>query len=91
MLISFSYRQILNQILAGLDDMSVDRVRCILGWIAFAQRPLKKLELLSAITFSLCDSSACYLVPSYFLDACGPLIEERNDSTLTFIHMSVRE
>ncbi|UKZ47926.1 hypothetical protein TrVGV298_002161 [Trichoderma virens] len=85
------YRKILLQILTHLDTRSESRVRCILGWIAFAKRPLKRLELLSAITFSSGESEVTHLVPEYVLDICGPLIEERNDTTLTFIHVSVKE
>ena len=79
------------QMLVHLDDRSVGRVRCILGWIAFSKRPLKKLELLSAISFSSGNPNVTYLVPQYILDTCGPLVEERHDTTLTFIHGSVRE
>jgi hypothetical protein len=69
----------------------VDRVRCILGWVAFAKRPLQKLEFLSAITFSLGDPKVDILAPQYILDICGTLVEERRDSTLAFIHISVKE
>jgi hypothetical protein len=30
-------------------------------------------------------------VPAHILDACRPLVEERRDSTLAFIHISVKE
>ncbi|KAL7955605.1 hypothetical protein V8C34DRAFT_327026 [Trichoderma compactum] len=85
------YRKILLQILTHLDDRSESRVKSILGWIAFAKRPLKRLELLSAITFSSGEPEVTHLVPEYILDICGPLVEERNDTTLTFIHVSVKE
>lgn len=90
-LTQYSYRKLLSQMLARLNRVSVDRVKLVLGWIAFARRPLKKLELLSAITFSLDGSNANHLAPSFFLDVCGSLVEERTDSTLAFIHISVRE
>lgn len=81
----------LTQILVQLDSRSVDRVRCILGWVAFAKRPLRKLEFLSAITFSPGNPEVDILAPQYILDICGTLLEERRDSTLSFIHISVKE
>ncbi|KAF9784159.1 hypothetical protein IL306_008312 [Fusarium sp. DS 682] len=62
------YQKILSQILAPLDRRSEDRIRCILGWIAFAKRPLRKAELLSAITFSSGDPKVSDLVPEYIID-----------------------
>ncbi|KAI1070812.1 hypothetical protein LB507_006787 [Fusarium sp. FIESC RH6] len=85
------YQRILTQILVQLDSRSVDRIRCVLGWIAFAKRPLKKVELLSAITFSSGNSQVSRLVPQYILDICGTLIEESRDTTVAFIHNSVKE
>ncbi|KAJ4322698.1 hypothetical protein N0V84_004723 [Fusarium piperis] len=85
------YHKILTQILIQLDPRSVDRIICILAWVAFAKRPLQKLEFLSAITFSLGDPGVDRLAPQYILDICGTLVEERVDSTLAFIHISVRE
>ncbi|KAI1074223.1 hypothetical protein F5B20DRAFT_574225 [Whalleya microplaca] len=86
-----SYQKILTQILVRLDPRSVDRLKCIFGWIAFSKRPLKRMEFLSALTFSSSDPAAIQLVPSYVLDTCGPLVEEKPDTTLTFIHISVKE
>jgi hypothetical protein len=77
--------------LAPLDHRSEDRIRCVLGWIAFAKRPLRKAELMSAITFSSGDHEISDLVPEYIIDIVGTLIEERRDSTLSFIHNSVKE
>ncbi|KAF4987182.1 hypothetical protein FDECE_15563 [Fusarium decemcellulare] len=85
------YQKILTQIMAPLDARSVDRIRCVLGWVAFAQRPLQRLELLSAISFSPGDPDVARLTPQYILDICGTLVEERKDSRLTFIHISVKE
>lgn len=86
-----SYQKILTQILFPLDSRSVDRIRCVLGWVAFAERPLRKFELLSAITFSSGNPEIGRLPPQYILDICGTLVEERQDSTLAFIHISVKE
>ncbi|KAI6765229.1 hypothetical protein HG531_012328 [Fusarium graminearum] len=85
------YQRILTQILAPLDHRSEDRIRCILGWIAFAKRPLRKAELMSAITFSSGNHEISGLVPEYVIDTVGTLIEERRDLTVTFIHNSVKE
>ncbi|KAL6690606.1 hypothetical protein J3F84DRAFT_353262 [Trichoderma pleuroticola] len=85
------YRKILLQKLLRLDIRSARRVQSILGRIAFAKRPLKRLELLSAITFSSGEPDVASLVPESILDNCGPLIEERGDATVTFIHVSVKE
>lgn len=74
-----------------LDSRSVDRVKCIFGWIAFTKRPLKRLEFLSAITFSSGDPSVTHVAPRYILDICGAFLEERPDTTLAFIHVSVKE
>lgn len=76
---------------AQLDSRSVDRIRCVLGWIAFAKRPLKRVELLSAIAFSSGDPKVSRLAPLYILDICGALIEEGRDTTVAFIHNSVPE
>ncbi|CAG7555276.1 unnamed protein product [Fusarium equiseti] len=85
------YQRILTQILVQLDSRSVERIRCVLGWIAFAKRPLKKVELLSALTFSSGNRQASLLAPQYILDICGTLIEESRDTTMAFIHNSVKE
>jgi hypothetical protein len=85
------YQKILTQMITGLDARSVDRVKSILSWIAFAKRPLKKLELLSAVSFGQGNPDIERLVPPYILDICGPLIEERRDAALAFIHVSVKE
>ncbi|KAF3767250.1 hypothetical protein M406DRAFT_338058 [Cryphonectria parasitica EP155] len=46
------YQRILAQILAPLDLNSKKHIQCILGWIAYARRPLQRFELLSALAFS---------------------------------------
>lgn len=88
---SSSYRRILTRITNPLDERSLDRVRCLFGWIALAKRPLRKFELLSAVTFSSGDPEVARLMPQRLLDICGTFIEERGDLTLTFIHISVKE
>jgi len=52
---------------------------------------LKNLEFLSAISFSSGDPNVTQLAPQYILDICEPLVEERVDATLAFIHVSVKD
>ncbi|CAK7222536.1 hypothetical protein SEUCBS140593_004932 [Sporothrix eucalyptigena] len=85
------YRSVFLRMLNNLDARSVDRVRCILGWVAFAKRPLKKLEFMSAVTFSQGNPAIDRLVPQFNLDATAPLVEERHDTTISFIHVSVKD
>ncbi|KAL5445537.1 hypothetical protein PMIN06_008076 [Paraphaeosphaeria minitans] len=75
----------------GLDAHLVDRVKTILSWMSFAKRPLKKLELLSAVTFGQGNPEVDRLVPPYILDIYRSLMEERRDATFAFIHVSVKE
>ncbi|KAH8892105.1 hypothetical protein GQ53DRAFT_686097, partial [Thozetella sp. PMI_491] len=75
-----SYRKILARILKDLDERSVDRVSCILGWVAFAKRPLKRLELLSALTFSLGDPKVTQIAPSFGMDRA---LKEHGIATIT--------
>ncbi|KAK8081355.1 hypothetical protein PG996_000136 [Apiospora saccharicola] len=83
--------KILTQILVRLDSTSVDRVKCVLGWIAFSKRPLKKIELQSALAFSLGDVGIKNIAPQDLLDRCATLIEERPDSKVGFVHVSLKE
>lgn len=52
---------------------------------------MKRLELLSAITFGSSDHLVSHLVPEFILVVCGALIDERPDTTLAFIHSTVNE
>lgn len=86
-----SYRKVLAQILAPLDENSTEHIKCVVSWLAFSRRPLKKHELLSAVSFSSGNPDVERPAPEYVLSVCGPLIEERKDATITFIHVSVQE
>lgn len=77
--------------LVQLDSKSVGHVKNILGWVAFARRPLRKLEFLSALSYSSGNPDVTNLAPRYVLDICGSLVKERQDTTLAFIHISVKE
>ncbi|KAI0459295.1 hypothetical protein F5B21DRAFT_526028 [Xylaria acuta] len=85
------YRQILSQILAHLNPKSVNHIKTMFGWIAFARRALKRVEFLSAMAFSEGDYSVTTVAPDFILEACNTLVEERSDTTLSFIHNSVQE
>ncbi|KAK2037492.1 hypothetical protein LZ31DRAFT_170235 [Colletotrichum somersetense] len=84
------YQTIMAQILAPLNPQSKDRVRCLFGWVAFQKRPLKRLELLSAIIFSPGNQGANNIAPDHILEVCGPLLDVKQDTTVTFIHSSVK-
>ncbi|KAK1849669.1 NACHTdomain protein [Colletotrichum chrysophilum] len=84
------YQRLLTQVLGNLDNRSVNRVRCVFGWVAFQKRPLKRLELLSAISFSGGDPDITNIAPDYILDTCSPLLDQRPDTTIAFIHSTVK-
>ncbi|KAI0470247.1 hypothetical protein F4859DRAFT_486121 [Xylaria cf. heliscus] len=85
------YSQILSQILAHLNPQSVKHVETMFRWVAFARRPLTRVEFLSAMAFSEGDFTITNSAPRFILEACNPLVEERSDGTLSFIHTSVQE
>ncbi|KAK4465022.1 hypothetical protein QBC42DRAFT_29603 [Cladorrhinum samala] len=85
------YGQILSEIMKSLNERSVARIKLILGWIAFAKRPLKKAEFRSALAFSGGNTAVSELPPPYIFEVCAPLVEERSDSSFAFIHVSVKE
>ncbi|KAG7404211.1 Vegetative incompatibility protein HET-E-1 [Fusarium oxysporum f. sp. rapae] len=85
------YEKILTQITSHFDERSLERMKLIFEWIAFAKRPLRKAEFRSALAFSSGNPDTGELAPQYLFDKCSPLIEERSDSTFAFIHVSVRE
>ncbi|KAK5987283.1 Vegetative incompatibility HET-E-1-like protein [Cladobotryum mycophilum] len=85
------YGQILMQLTANCNEQSILRMGSLLGWIAFAKRPLRMAELRSALAFSTSDTDIKELVPSFWFEKCAPIIEKRSDSTFAFIHVSVRD
>ncbi|KEZ45978.1 hypothetical protein SAPIO_CDS1375 [Scedosporium apiospermum] len=85
------YSKLLGQIISHRDDDSREIVKSIFRWVAFAKRPLRQLEFLSAVTFSDGNPDVCALVPKFILEECGNLIEVRHDKTICFIHGSVKE
>ncbi|KAI3324875.1 NACHT domain protein [Xylariaceae sp. AK1471] len=85
------YERVLVQMIAKFDGRSVDRLRTIFGWITFAQRPLRRAEFRSALSYSTGNSLIQNLAPSHLFDMCAPLVEEHRDSSLCFIHASVKD
>jgi hypothetical protein len=85
-----SYKRIWERIQDRLERLSLDRIRQIMSWIAFARRPLKKFELQSALSYTDPNKCAERLLPEQVADLYKPLIEERTDSTYTFVHGSVK-
>ncbi|CVL12624.1 uncharacterized protein FPRN_10900 [Fusarium proliferatum] len=85
------YEKIVMQITSHFDERSLERMKLIFEWIAFAKRPLRKAEFRSALAFSSGNPDTGELAPQYLFDKCSPLIEERYDSTFAFIHVSVRD
>ncbi|KAJ6785625.1 hypothetical protein PWT90_00498 [Aphanocladium album] len=85
------YQKIVSNIVSHLSPASIESVKCVLQWIAFSIVPMGRLELLSAVTFSLRDESADRLVPSYIVQDCFALLEERPDKTIAYIHATVKD
>ncbi|KAK2060826.1 hypothetical protein LY76DRAFT_509171 [Colletotrichum caudatum] len=75
-----SYQTILAQILAPLNPQSKDRVRCLFGWVAFQKRPLKRLELLSAVIYSPGNQGANNIAPDHILE--DTTLSEHSSATL---------
>ncbi|PKK46107.1 hypothetical protein CI102_10510 [Trichoderma harzianum] len=85
------YGRMLSQIMANFDERSSQRISAVLSWIAFAKRPLRLAELLSALAFDTKQEQVDELVPAYILDRCEPLIQKQADSSYSFVHVSVRD
>lgn len=86
-----SYERILTNSVAHFDARSVERMKQIFEWVAFSKRPLRKIELRSALAFNDGDPRVNEIVPSYVFDMCAPLIEICRDTSFAFIHVSVKE
>ncbi|KAI1446996.1 hypothetical protein F5Y02DRAFT_380803 [Annulohypoxylon stygium] len=66
------------------------------SWISVARRPLKLLELQAGLAIKLRRSTVpkSDYIPDFcrsIIRICGALVEVRNDSTVHFIHLSVRD
>ncbi|EGO53325.1 hypothetical protein NEUTE1DRAFT_133746 [Neurospora tetrasperma FGSC 2508] len=85
------YDRILAQLTSRFDPRSVERLRSILGWVAFAKRPLTKAEMRSALAFSWGDHMVEEAVPRHIFEFGAPLLEEHPDATFSFVHISLKE
>ncbi|KAJ3493715.1 hypothetical protein NLG97_g4559 [Lecanicillium saksenae] len=85
------YRKIVSNITTHLNPASIESVKCVLQWIGFTTIPMRRLELLSAVTFTLRDESVDRLVPSFVVQDCFALLEERPDKTIAYIHATVKD
>jgi hypothetical protein len=76
---------------SGLDHYG--GVSRIFSWICNSQRPLHKHELLQGlVTHRSCAGNGIDDVPVVqLLDHCKPFIEERLDSSIAFVHFSIKE
>ncbi|KAK2728230.1 NACHTdomain protein [Colletotrichum kahawae] len=83
------YEKILAQMLGKLDERSINHIKCVFGWVAFQKRPLKRLEFLS-VSFSQGDPHIKTLAPDYIFDICGSFLDQRPDTTITFVHSSMK-
>ncbi|KAI0421831.1 hypothetical protein F5X98DRAFT_389104 [Xylaria grammica] len=72
------YERVLTQMIAKFDARSVDRLRTIFGWIAFGQRPLRRAEFRSALSYCAGITPVQTLAPSHLFDMCAPLVEEHS-------------
>ncbi|KAL7903755.1 hypothetical protein GGI35DRAFT_472889 [Trichoderma velutinum] len=80
----------LSQIMTIFDERSAQRISAVLNWIAFAKRPLRLAELLSALAFDAKEEPVDELVPpAYILDICEPLVQMQVDSSHAFVHVSI--
>ncbi|KAL7792442.1 hypothetical protein V8C37DRAFT_416340 [Trichoderma ceciliae] len=84
------YQRILDRTLTRFGGQSVERMKAVWDWVALSQRPLKKFELKSALLFGTIQPNPAQLPPDQIFELFKPLIEERKDSTLAFVHISVK-
>ncbi|RFU23938.1 hypothetical protein B7463_g12396, partial [Scytalidium lignicola] len=85
------YQRILDRIVTRFGGQSPERMRAVWSWIALAERPLRRSELKSALMFGSLDVPGAQLPPDQIFELYKPLIEERKDSTFSFIHVSVKQ
>ncbi|KAJ5704064.1 DNA-directed RNA polymerase II subunit RPB1 [Penicillium malachiteum] len=65
----------------------------ILSWVIFGVKPLRKTDILhgASIDPDTVDFSDDYRLRESVLDLCKPLLEERLDGTVRFIHFTVHQ
>jgi len=87
------YGRILQRIFTVHEKHNCEKAVRTLMWICHARRPLNKFELIYGLALApgkstLSDDE----VPiARVLGLCKPLIEERHDGSVAFIHFSVQE
>ncbi|KAK4195589.1 hypothetical protein QBC40DRAFT_288802 [Triangularia verruculosa] len=90
------YERVMHNLLSHNDFQRQDRLR-LLGWLACARRPLKWYEVRGAAAIDLDGQTVDYeqLVPRALRqshrDLCGPLVEQGQDDTLQFIHLTAKD
>jgi hypothetical protein len=87
------YRRIFDKICDPRNKINHLRATAILQWITYAQRPLKSSEILHALALASGDPSPnIQNVPIFkVFEICKPLVEQRPDGTVGFVHFSVQE
>lgn len=87
-----SYENILSRLRSRGDEHQQLRAERILGWLAFACRPLKAWEICDGLVFHeskiLNEETK---LGAGVLEICKPLIEERDNETIALVHFSARE
>lgn len=87
-----SYENILTRLQSRGDEYQRLRAERILGWLAFARRPLKAWEICDGLVFHegeiLNEETK---LGAGVLDICKPLIEEHDGGTIALVHFSARE
>ena len=88
-----SYDRALNHIRQQMDAQDREKATRILGWIALAERPLKKFELLDGVTLHRGNSQLNEKTRLWeqVIDLCKPFVEDGPRGTIVFIHFTVRE
>ncbi|KAI9791132.1 MAG: hypothetical protein M1816_004363 [Peltula sp. TS41687] len=88
------YGRILANIKGQLNAKDFEKALRILGWMAFAKRPLKDFELQDGIALHIQNRKLDHDTKLWgnVFDVCKPLIEEdRLHQTVVFVHFSVKE
>jgi hypothetical protein len=87
------YERIIRNMCDSRNNLSCTRATAILRWIAFAQRPIKLNELLHGLAHTPGEFNPIIQnVPvPMVLELCKPLVEQRPDGSISFVHFSVQE
>jgi hypothetical protein len=87
------YERIIGKICDSRNDIRHTRASAILRWICFSQRPIRLFELLHGLALAPGESNpdiGKVPIPEV-LELCKPLVEQRPDGTVGFVHFSVQE